>query len=122
MLASSTNHTSTAFGYFGSKKRLAVELCKKLLDAGATVGAFDPAVKELPADLAKVSLASKLADALTDADAAVVCTEWPEFRHADWAKLITMMSNRVFVDTNRFLEKELKSITGVEHLSVGRAK
>jgi hypothetical protein len=31
------------------------------------------------------------------------------------------MKQPVFVDANRFLEKELKSIAGVEHLSVGRA-
>jgi len=27
----------------------------------------------------------------------------------------------VFVDANLFLEKELKTVSGVEHLSVGRA-
>jgi hypothetical protein len=31
------------------------------------------------------------------------------------------MRSSVFVDANRFLEKELKTISGVEHLSVGRA-
>ena len=103
------------------RRSSAVELCKKLLDAGATVRAFDPAVKQLPTDLTKVSLASQLADALAHADAAVVCTEWQQFRDADWPKLITLMTAPVFVDANRFLEKELKSITGVEHLSVGRA-
>src|SRR6266571_6427282 len=40
MLASSTNHTSTAFGYFGSKKRLAAELCRKLPPHHAWVEMF----------------------------------------------------------------------------------
>jgi hypothetical protein len=31
------------------------------------------------------------------------------------------MRHPVFVDANRFLEKELKNIPEVEHLSVGRA-
>jgi FlaA1/EpsC-like NDP-sugar epimerase len=31
------------------------------------------------------------------------------------------MRQRIFVDANRFLEKELKNMPGVEHLSVGRA-
>jgi hypothetical protein len=30
------------------------------------------------------------------------------------------MREKIIVDANRFLEKELKSTTGVEHLSVGR--
>jgi hypothetical protein len=31
------------------------------------------------------------------------------------------MRRPIFVDANRFLEKELKTVAGVEHLSVGRA-
>jgi hypothetical protein len=31
------------------------------------------------------------------------------------------MRQRFIIDANRFLENELKSIAGVEHLSVGRA-
>ena len=61
-------------------------------------------------------------EALRGADAAVVSTEWPQFRQADWAKIVPQMRQPVFVDANRFLEKELKSVSDVEHLSVGRAK
>ncbi|HEY2084067.1 MAG TPA: nucleotide sugar dehydrogenase [Verrucomicrobiae bacterium] len=104
------------------RRSAAVELCQKLLGAGARVIAFDPAVKSLPAELDKISLASDAAAALQTADAAVVCTEWPQFRQADWAKIIPQMRQPVIVDANRFLEKELKSIGGVEHLSVGRAQ
>ena len=63
-----------------------------------------------------------LADAVTGADAAVVCTEWPEFREAPWAELArTMRQPAVIVDANRFLERELGGLQGVEYLSVGRA-
>jgi UDPglucose 6-dehydrogenase len=103
------------------RRSAAIELCQKLLTAGAGVIAFDPAVKILPPELSKVSLAGDVAAACLGADAAVVCTEWPQFRQADWAKIVPRMHYPVFVDANRFLEKELKSIAGVEHLSVGRA-
>ena len=103
------------------RRSAAVELCRKLLGAGATVAAYDPAAKQLPEELAKVRLTSQLADSVQDAEAAVVCTEWPQFRQADWSDLTARMRNRVFVDANRFLEKELKNLPGVEHLSVGRA-
>ena len=103
------------------RRSAAVELCRNLLTSGAVVCAFDPAVKQLPAELAPVRLAAQIADALNGADVAVVCTEWPEFRRADWAKIAPTMRQRIFVDANRFLEKELKNLTGVEHLSVGRA-
>ena len=102
------------------RRSAAVELCRNLLAEGAGVHAFDPAVKQLPGELARVQLASQMAGALSGADAAVVCTEWPEFRQADWTQLAPAMRQRIFVDANRFLEKELKKLPGVEHLSVGR--
>jgi UDPglucose 6-dehydrogenase len=102
------------------RRSAAVELCRNLLAEGADVHAFDPAVKQLPAELARVRLASEITGALDGADAAVVCTEWPEFRGADWAKIAPAMRHRIFVDANRFLEKELKNVADVEHLSVGR--
>jgi UDPglucose 6-dehydrogenase len=103
------------------RRSAAVELCRQLLAAGADVAAFDPAVKHLPAELAAVSLAADLPAALAGADAAAVCTEWPQFRLADWPAIIPQMRQPVFVDANRFLEKELKNIPGGELLSVGRA-
>ncbi|MGA2245234.1 MAG: nucleotide sugar dehydrogenase [Verrucomicrobiota bacterium] len=103
------------------RRSAAVELCQQLLAAGATVSAFDPAVKMLPAELAMIALAPNLPAALAGADAATVCTEWPQFRQADWSALIPKMRQPVFVDANRFLETELGNIAGVEHLSVGRA-
>ncbi|HEY1717493.1 MAG TPA: nucleotide sugar dehydrogenase [Verrucomicrobiae bacterium] len=103
------------------RRSAAVELCRQLLAAGAKVSAFDPAVKNLPGELSSVSLGNDIFAAMAGAEAAVVCTEWPQFRQADWAKIIPQMRQRVFVDANRFLEKELKNLPGVEHLSVGRA-
>ena len=103
------------------RRSAAVELCRQLLAAGAQVSAFDPAVKILPAELNSVALGADIAAALTGAEAAAVCTEWPQFRQAEWVKLLPQMRSPVLVDANRFLEKELKAIAGVEHLSVGRA-
>ncbi len=103
------------------RRSAAIELCQQLLAAGVTVSAFDPAVSQLPPELGSAALAADVSDALAGAEAVVVCTEWPQFRRADWAKIIPLMRRPVFVDANRFLEKELKTIPGVEHLSVGCA-
>lgn len=108
-----TPHTDTL------RRSAAVELCQQLLAAGARVQACDPAVRALPAELAAVQLAT-LADALDDADAAIVCTEWPEFRRAPWTQLLPRLRQPVVVDANRFLETELLACGAVEHLSVGR--
>lgn len=101
------------------RRSAAVELCRQLAAAGASVRAFDPAVKKLPPELAAISLETEISSALTGISAVVVCTEWPQFRQADWPMLISQMHGKIVVDANRFLEKELKNIPGVEHLSVG---
>jgi UDPglucose 6-dehydrogenase len=103
------------------RRSAAVELCKKLLEVGAQVTAFDPAVKSLPTELKRISLAADIASTIKGADAAVICTEWPQFRQGDWPQIVPQMRRRIFVDANRFLEKELKNLPAVEHLSVGRA-
>lgn len=103
------------------RRSAAVELCKRLLAAGASVRTFDPAIKRLPAELSDALLASDAGDALAGSDAAVVCTEWPQFRAAPWSSLIAKMRQPLIVDANRSLEKELKDLPGIEHLSVGRS-
>jgi UDPglucose 6-dehydrogenase len=103
------------------RRSAALELCGQLLAAGARVRAFDPAVKSLPPEWSAVSLAADVAAGLQGAEAAVVCTEWPQFRQVDFAAVVPAMKSPVFVDANRFLEKELKNVPQVEHLSVGRA-
>jgi UDPglucose 6-dehydrogenase len=103
------------------RRSAAVELCRQLRQAGTVVRAFDPAVKQLPKELSDIALMPSLAAALAGADAAVLCTEWPEFRQAPWPEVLRGMRQSVVVDANRFLEKELKDQPGVEHLSVGRA-
>ena len=104
------------------RRSAAVELCRELLAAGARVQAFDPAIQSLPSELGAVLLAPDLARAVAHADAAVVCTEWPQFRQAPWTELIAQMHQpALVVDPNRFLDKELGGLGGVQHVSVGRS-
>ena len=102
------------------RRSAAGELATQLVAAGAVVTAYDPAVKQLPPELAAVALAAEISAALAGAAAAVVCTEWPAFREADWAKQAAAMAQAVFVDANRFLERSLAAVPGVELISVGR--
>jgi UDPglucose 6-dehydrogenase len=102
------------------RRSAAVELATQLVAAGAVVTAFDPAVKQLPPELAALKLTSDLPSAVADSQAAVVCTEWPAFREANWSKLVPTMAEPVFVDANRFLEKALATLPSVELISVER--
>jgi UDPglucose 6-dehydrogenase len=103
------------------RRSAAVELCRQLHTSGAHVRAFDPVIMKSEPELGEVSLVRSLEAALEQADAAVVCTEWPQFREAPWNRLVPTMRRALFVDANRFLEKPLQHVAGVEHISVGRS-
>jgi UDPglucose 6-dehydrogenase len=99
------------------RRSAAVELCGQLLNAGAAVRAFDPVVKALPTELAQIALVPDIAAVFKQADAAVVCTEWPAFSRADWTSLVPLMKRPLIIDANCFLD--LKSFKGIEYLCVG---
>src|SRR2546423_4393545 len=65
------------------RRSSAIELCQALLDQGARVQCYDPAVAQLPGKLAAAKICESLADALRQADAVVIATEWPQIKEAN---------------------------------------
>jgi UDPglucose 6-dehydrogenase len=104
------------------RRSLAVELCRELLKAGANVRAYDPIVATLPDDLAAIVLSRELEEVVADADAVVVCTEWPEIREADWEAILAKTKDLLFVDANGFLATTMGNRTGVIYRQVGKPK
>ena len=103
------------------RRSSSVELARALLAAGATVGAFDPAVAALPPDLAlPIELAPSAAAAVAGADAVVIGTDWPEFRQLDWPQLLSTLARPVVVDANGWLKAALGGEANVTYASVGR--
>ena len=102
------------------RRSAAVELALALRAEGATVAAFDPAVRVLPDDLiGRIELMSSAAEALTGADAAVVATPWSEFRDLPWSDLIAAMASATVVDANWFLAPALRNHPGIAYAAVG---
>ncbi len=97
------------------RRSAAIELCRALVAAHARVVAWDPAVKQLPDDLA-ITLAADPAAAVVGASAVVVATEWPQLREIELAKLAATMTRPLVIDANRFLAKQAD---GVEYVAVG---
>jgi UDPglucose 6-dehydrogenase len=82
----------------------ALRLASRLLAEGAELRAHDPVAGEnarrtLP-DLVVVPSAD---EALRDADAAVIATEWPAYRDLDWAHLLPSMRRPLIIDGRRLL-------------------
>jgi UDPglucose 6-dehydrogenase len=101
------------------RRSLAVELCEWLLKQGANVCVYDPAVKQLPEHWSgKVNHSRTALEAVVDADALVVGTEWPEFRQSALGLSTKAKPGLVVVDANRHLQAQvLKS--GFNYVAVG---
>lgn len=98
----------------------AVELAAKLLAAGARVRCYDPAAPDpLPPELDGAERFRSIEDAVTGADAAVIATEWPEIKAADWTNLVGQMQRCIVVDANGFLGLSHEQIGCVEYFAVG---
>jgi UDPglucose 6-dehydrogenase len=101
------------------RRSLAVELCDWLLDQGALVQVFDPAVKEIPERwVGRVVMHGSALDATHGAQALVVGTEWPEFREQATLLRIAPPPSLVVIDPNRHLAAALHG-SGLRYLAVG---
>ena len=100
------------------RRSSAVELCTWLCEQGARVQAFDPAIKELPANMAeKIKICDAPVEALLEADAIVVATQWPEFRSFA-SSMGTTKEHPIIIDQNRFLQGSL-DLAKVNYYAVG---
>ncbi len=97
-----------------------VRLCQSLAEKGANVCAYDPAITALPDALSSVmSYATDALGALTGCDAAVVATQWPEFKSLDAEAVVAVMSTPVVLDPNAFLKDSLGASAAIRYRSVG---
>lgn len=103
------------------RRSAAVELCRQLLAANIKARAFDPLIRTADADHRDLPLSASAADALRDAHAVVICTEWPEFRDYPWPALLAGMARPVVIDANRLVEKAVAPVAGAVYLTVGRS-
>ncbi|MEU5635486.1 UDP-glucose dehydrogenase family protein [Streptomyces rishiriensis] len=97
-------------------------LASRLLAEGAALTCWDPMAR--PADTQPWNQAerrSTVTAALTDADAAIVVTEWPQLHDTDWAEARPLMRTPVLFDGRNLLDPEAMADAGYTLLSVGRA-
>ena len=92
-----------------------------LVERGATVRAFDPAgMDEARRVLEDVHWSRDSYDAMTDADAVVILTEWNEFRALDLARVKSLMKTPLIVDLRNIYEPAEVAAAGFRYVSVGR--
>ncbi len=100
----------------------ALYLIKELTAAGATVTAFDPEgmpnVKQLLGD--KISFAENQYDALNNADALIIATEWSVFRTPDFDIVTSKLKNKVIFDGRNVYGNDQMKQLGYHYESIGR--
>ncbi len=102
----------------------ALEIIRKLLDAGAIVKAYDPAAMEramavLPAG-ESLSYAANLYEAARGADAVLILTDWQEFGQMDLVKLNQMVRFPIVVDGRNMYKPQQMAQHGFTYVSMGR--
>jgi UDPglucose 6-dehydrogenase len=97
-------------------------LAARLQSEGAHVRVYDPIATERARELlGSVQVAGSALEALDGADAAVLVTEWPEFRELDWGGEVKQrMARPLVVDGRNFLDADLLRSLGFKFEGIGR--
>ena len=100
----------------------ALYIIEELLHAGAQVVAFDPEampnVKRLLGDT--ISFSENAYDALNDADALLIATEWSVFRNPDFELVGKKLKNKVIFDGRNLYDLQKMIDLGFYYNSIGR--
>ncbi|MFZ0304483.1 MAG: UDP-glucose/GDP-mannose dehydrogenase family protein [Terracidiphilus sp.] len=102
----------------------AIDVIRRLLDAGATVIAYDPAAIEraqivLPPS-EKLHFANNLYDAAKDADAVLILTDWKEFATIDLPRLERVVRFPIVIDGRNLYKPPVMLSYGFTYVSMGR--
>ena len=100
----------------------AFPIIEALQKAGANIRAFDPeAMNESQSYLSDVTYCSDAYDAASNADVAVLATEWKQFRNLDFSHLGEIMRAKRFADLRNVYRPEDVRSHGFDYVSIGRA-
>ncbi len=96
-------------------------LAARLTADGATVSAYDPVAEgEARRLLGGLQLADSALEAVRDADAVVLVTEWPQCTGLDWAQVAGAMRGTVVIDGRNALDGEAVRAAGLVYEGIGR--
>src|SRR5881394_527337 len=107
------------------RSSVAIELVGDMLREGAHVVAYDPkgmqkarAIKAI----ADAEFASSALEAVSNAEALIVATEWPEFANIDLEVVKAKMTTPIVFDGRNLFDPETMGKLGFHYHSIGRAR
>ena len=103
----------------------ALVMIRGLLARNATIAAYDPeAMETTKIDLGELSsrleYTKDMYDAVVDADALLVMTEWKQFRQPDLSRLATELREKVIFDGRNLYDPAVVAKHGMDYIGIGR--
>jgi UDPglucose 6-dehydrogenase len=100
----------------------AISIINELLKNGVKVQAHDPvAIEEAKKKIGnKIKYYKKNYEAVKNADALVIVTEWNEFRRPDFEKIKKLMRGSVIFDGRNIYDPKIMKQTGFTYYGIGR--
>jgi UDPglucose 6-dehydrogenase len=99
-------------------------LINDLLAAGATITAYDPVAmaqaRSVYPDAHGLSYAASSMEALQQADALLIVTEWKEFKSPDFPAIMAALKHPVVFDGRNLYDPHLIRAMGFEYFAIGR--
>lgn len=100
----------------------ALYIIDELLKNKATVNAFDPeAVENVKRKYgSKIDFSNSMYEALENADALIICTEWSIFRTPDFSKIKDSLANPIIFDGRNLYDLSEMTKEEMNYISIGR--
>jgi len=101
-----------------------LQIAERLLQMGARVSVYDPVSMEVCKQqhpTLKIAYCPSALEAVTGSHAAVLITEWEEFRNLDLTEVAARATWPIFIDGRNFLSSEAAFRAGLDYSGIGRA-
>jgi len=101
----------------------ALDIARHLISGGAHVVAYDPmeSARRRSAELAPgLEVVTSALEAVTDADAIGLVTEWSEFQRLDWSAVRALVRHPILVDGRGALSPDVMTAAGFDYAAFGR--
>ena len=103
------------------RNSLAMRVIERLEQEGAIVRAHDPvAISEAQTLKPDITFYPDPYDAVSDADALLILTEWPSFRDLDYRRIMDRIASPRIVDARNLLDAEAARSLGFTYVGMGR--
>lgn len=101
---------------------VSLDIVPMLQESGAVIRAYDPAgMEEAKKCLRGIVWCRDAYDAMEGADAAVILTEWNEFRSLDLERIHALLRQPVLVDLRNIYKPDAMRAAGFTYVSIGRS-